>query len=298
MLFKICSSPECTLKALGASEFCALHEIRENKSRSEIEDVLSEFQEKKPTRIKHAYLVKAHLSGIHIEHCNFQYSNFFGCNFQNARFFKVGFDFSDLNECNFQHTILESCDFRRVENLRNVNWYQVILDGVRFPLIDKIGYKCNFDTPDNYQPYKALNVYQNLREIYKKQGQMSSAGEFYELEMDTRRKLAKGKDKLWLIVLWLVCGYGERPLNVVFCFLATILGFAGLYSVSHLEGPHGTIGFQPDEALYFSIVTFTSLGYGDIRPVGIAKLFAGCEAVSGLFLTSLFIFVFCRKMLR
>ena len=127
---------------------------------------------------------------------------------------------------------------------------------------------------------------------------MATAGIFYELEMDTRRHLATGREKIWLNVLWLMCGYGERPQNVVLCFLCTIFGFALLYSVSHLEGPDGTVGFQFHEALYFSIVTFTSLGYGDIRPVGIAKLFAGLEAVTGLFLTSLFIFVFCRKMLR
>ena len=36
------------------------------------------------------------------------------------------------------------------------------------------------------------------------------------------------------------------------------------------------------DALYFSVVTLTSLGYGDIRPDGIARLFAGIEVVLGL----------------
>ena len=116
--------------------------------------------------------------------------------------------------------------------------------------------------------------------------------------MHMRRHIDTGMEKLWMTLLWLICGYGERPLNVVICFLLTIFGFAGLYYMLHLEGPDGTIGHQFGEALYFSIVTFTSLGYGDIRPVGVAKLLAGLEAVSGLFLTSLFIFVFCRKMIN
>jgi hypothetical protein len=295
---KSCSSPECPLSAQENHEHCILHEVRDHKTKQEIEIALAEFASCKNRRIKHIYLAKANLKQIQIQYCNFQYSNLHGCDFQDSRFYKVGFDFSDVSECNFQHSILDSCDFRSVEDLRNVNWYHAIFNSVRFPPLKKLGYRCFYDNPDKYDPIKALNIYQNLRESYKVQGFMSAAGIFYELEMNMRRNIATGKDKLWLTVLWLMCGYGERPLNVVFCFLLTISGFAGLYSISHLEGPNGSIENQFDEALYFSIVTFTSLGYGDIRPVGIAKLFAGCEAVTGLFLTSLFIFVFCRKMLR
>lgn len=36
------------------------------------------------------------------------------------------------------------------------------------------------------------------------------------------------------------------------------------------------------DALYFSLVTISSLGYGDIRPVGAARLFAGAEVALGL----------------
>ena len=41
-----------------------------------------------------------------------------------------------------------------------------------------------------------------------------------------------------------------------------------------------------------------TLGYGDIRPQGLAKLVGGSEALVGLFTVSLFIFVFCRRMVR
>lgn len=45
-------------------------------------------------------------------------------------------------------------------------------------------------------------------------------------------------------------------------------------------GESATIG--PGDALYFSVVTLTSLGYGDIRPAGIARVLAGAEVVLGL----------------
>jgi hypothetical protein len=41
--------------------------------------------------------------------------------------------------------------------------------------------------------------------------------------------------------------------------------------------------------LYFSLVTFTTLGYGDILPVGFGRLMASATAISGLLLAALFI---------
>ena len=38
----------------------------------------------------------------------------------------------------------------------------------------------------------------------------------------------------------------------------------------------------PTEVLYFSLVTYTLLGYGDIAPLGPARLLAGVESLIGL----------------
>ena len=44
--------------------------------------------------------------------------------------------------------------------------------------------------------------------------------------------------------------------------------------------------FNFGDAIYFSIVTFTSLGYGDYTPIGIGKLFASLSVLSGLMLVA------------
>ena len=43
---------------------------------------------------------------------------------------------------------------------------------------------------------------------------------------------------------------------------------------------------EPDAEtiIYFSFSTYTSLGYGDIVPVGDARILAGVEAITGLVL--------------
>lgn len=55
-----------------------------------------------------------------------------------------------------------------------------------------------------------------------------------------------------------VFGYGEKPLRVIVTMVLTILAYAMFYG--HF-GALSEAGFS--SALYFSIVTFTTLGYGD-----------------------------------
>jgi hypothetical protein len=67
---------------------------------------------------------------------------------------------------------------------------------------------------------------------------------------------------------------------------AVVLLFALIFNwlTANGAGLTGTggenIGFA--QSLYFSVVTFTSLGYGDIVPTGWARLFACCEVILGL----------------
>ena len=78
-------------------------------------------------------------------------------------------------------------------------------------------------------------------------------------------------------------------------FVVLIFCYAGLYVA--VGGPtEETNNFL--EASYFSVVTFTTLGYGDISPTGWSRLLACTEALVGVFMNSLFIFVFCRKMIQ
>ncbi len=59
--------------------------------------------------------------------------------------------------------------------------------------------------------------------------------------------------------------------------------------VKCLENAHGVLDY-----LYFSYVTFTTLGYGDIQPVGVCRAVSATEAISGYLLLGVLVATFSR----
>ena len=56
--------------------------------------------------------------------------------------------------------------------------------------------------------------------------------------------------------------------------------------------------FNYIQCLYFSVVTFTTLGYGDYVPIGVSRVASALEAFTGSFTIALFVVVFVRKLTR
>lgn len=104
-----------------------------------------------------------------------------------------------------------------------------------------------------------------------------------------------------LIGRWLF-GYGERLRGIVITALAVLLLCSCIYWIGGIAGVDGngapTTVHRFWASLYFSIVTFTTLGYGDLKPVEGLRLVAGAEALTGAALMALFIVALARKFTR
>ena len=102
------------------------------------------------------------------------------------------------------------------------------------------------------------------------------------------------------ILNWLVWGYGERPFRTFFAGLFLILACAFFYAGFGLVWVNGAArGINFGESLYFSIVTYTTVGYGDYMPADfLTRVFAGGEALSGILLTPIFVVGLTRRYLR
>lgn len=83
-------------------------------------------------------------------------------------------------------------------------------------------------------------------------------------------------------------GYKRFPLNrYLFCYCVLIVVFGVLYWLigSGVKGVGGAI-----DAFYFSVVTASTLGYGDIVPVsGVAKFVAGIQVLVSVVLIGVFL---------
>lgn len=111
--------------------------------------------------------------------------------------------------------------------------------------------------------------------------------------------LAKGfvllGEWLGLWALQLLCGYGERPLRVLWWFLGVIIGFALVYFLFGGLQPHNLL-----YSFYYSLISSTALGYGDwvLEPHGWAKALGALQSGIGIFLMALFVATFTRWATR
>ena len=129
---------------------------------------------------------------------------------------------------------------------------------------------------------------------------------------------------LWSCFLNAIYGYGEKPERVIVSAIAIIIIFAFVFMNFGIDANpqldtipkcnilkelflgvrYGDLLIrlkdisweQLKNCLYFSTVTFTTLGYGDFRPLeGWSRIFAGTEAFIGALMMALFVYTFARR---
>lgn len=91
--------------------------------------------------------------------------------------------------------------------------------------------------------------------------------------------------------------YGALVAHIIEIWL-----FAAGYYLSVLQWGLGSFTGNPvqgfDDAVYFSFITYTSLGFGDVVPAGPARFLVGVEALLGLVLiawTASYLYVQMQK---
>jgi uncharacterized protein YjbI with pentapeptide repeats len=184
--------------------------------------------------------------------------------------------------------------------------------------------------------FHSIGQYEDESWAFKKEKDMerlSQSFPYYKATLKNENKkeslpilkwIQKGNFKKWMTSAFsnMIYGYGEKPWNVIKTAVAIILIFALSFSFIGLGNPeiielkgtaiHQNSGNMVDliskgllknnvirnfpDSLYFSTITFTTLGYGDFRPLeGLGRILAGSEAFLGAIMMALFVYTFARR---
>lgn len=244
------------------------------------------------------------LSGADLSRANLTGAHMFSIDLRGANLMKAGLSQANLNRARLEDTNLLGAELEGTR-MEQVDWGRHLYQE-----------KLASEARHQGRIAEAMDLFQEAEEIYRgltsemeRRGHFEQSGKFYHREKIMRRMQMRrwSQDWIWSKLVDLLCGYGEQVSRVILFALMVILGCGILYFFLGIKGPDGWTGYRsgaglPQNAgdfllsLYYSVVTFTTLGYGDFVPAGWSRGVAAIEAFIGAFSISLFVVVFVRKM--
>jgi hypothetical protein len=324
---------KCLHEAIDGKDVCYWHEDRTNKHPIEelktrdfknldLVEVNLQGADLRDANLQGAKLWGANLQGADLRDANFQGANLIDANFQGAELWGTDLQGADLRDANFQGAELWGTDLQEARlhkvNFDNSNLWEAKLDET---VMNEIHGDKEKETKKKLEDFEeASQIYRNLKNYFRNEGIYERSGHYYYREKVVEKKIYKQENKgkyLGSLLLDLLCGYGEKPGRIIYSALTVIIISAILYYGVGIEAyvieEHSfqvvkisySSQFTIHENLgnlvtcsYFSVVTFTTLGYGDFHPVGISRTIAMVEAFTGVFMLALFVLTMGRKMMR
>ncbi|AZV26544.1 hypothetical protein CT157_11150 [Pseudomonas syringae] len=225
---------------------------------------------------------KVHLSKVNfrnakISNCLFSESTCIKTNFTSATFVLVNFSRANLHQADFRNTEFYECDFyEALFTMANVESAK-FMGGGRNPFLKKeqrrnmCGASFNRAKFNNATYFDLFNISKNTDfRSSTFENSTFSCGLKQSLQYCNRRHnwidwyRDQGHLKSFLVrTFWLHSDYGRSARHVIYAFLIASIFFASIYFL--FPGLIKGLGtHEPVQSLYFSIVTMTTLGYGDM----------------------------------
>lgn len=242
-------------------------------------------------------------------------SRLYGIEFYNCNIFKAYFENTNISNLMVANCCSNNFYFNRVE-VENFEY-----------IPPKKEYHCNIDTT-----YKTISEnYKRLRMLFQSNGHQQEVSKAFYYERFYEMKYSWGETKflqsflsIWEInkeygisalknnfktlsksifdyISFSIWGFGERPKRIFTSTLFLIFFYSIIYKFSDITiklADNLVTNLDWVNSIYFSIVTFTTLGLGDITPLHSSdnyKLIVGSEALVGAFFMGLIVAGFANK---
>jgi len=252
-----------------------------------------------------AILSNIHFEGALLKNCSFQEGKIHDCFFEDADLIHTQFNGATLSSCNFQEA---DCTGINLHGAKLINCSFVdahIKDIITASTI--VDQKTNFGeelkSEKEGSHHFASIEYKQIKEMYKNSALHEISDHYHYKEMVAKRKITKRSNPMrWLNYIFgdLLTKYGTSFIRVFLASVVVVVFCAFLYTTFDSLLFHNTEVQEPNflSSLYFSIVTFTTLGYGDYHAVGAMRFVAASEAFIGTALTALFTVIVARHIIR
>lgn len=317
--YRFIDKAACPESAEENSGFCFWHDPNTDKSGKDIKGRLEE-KHNRGERLEGFQLKGADLDDIYLTR-----SNLFNVNFTRANLHRAHLFQSNLNQACLFKTNIDKANFKMC-SLRGAELLGAYLGGAELENIDfgdtlKIknegegdAFRKQGDKAKAREKYfEAEEIYRNIKTNFKNRGLSFEGGQYFYKEMVMKRKQlpALAFERVWSLMMDMASGYGEMPYKIIgfsvtfmtlwaliFSFLGILhssTGYIVRFSMNHTLYQNCIVFY---DVMYYSVVTFTTLGYGDFTPMGIGKMLAVMESFSGAFLIALFVITVYKRYME
>lgn len=248
-------------------------------------------------RLEHADLRKAHLEHAYLEEAHLEHAYLGRVHLEHARLWEAYLEHAYLGGANLEQASLRLAHLERadfiVADLRGVDLSNVNLDDTVFRVVKWRPSRRRLPSPDLYKGFdvRGIRYSDPLFDQFVRQS---------EFIRGCRETLPK-----WLFWIWKLtceCGRSFKRLLVV-CLLVILIFTHAYYWPAFYDRPivavhHSDVAFSPITELYFSVVTFSTLGFGDVTPCNATgQIVVMIEVLLGYVALGALISVFSVKIL-
>ncbi len=251
-------------------------------------------------------LSESNLIGANLTRCDFVGADLSSANLTRATLTHSTLSFADLRGACLVESVSRDTDFTGTL-LWKVNLWNADISGAAHIK------RKNFQDPSKPSDLErarlletdalvSLESYRSVKHYFNQKGLHEDAGwaAYRELTME-RKHFYKMKDSHYLpsLLMDILSGYTEKPNRVIISSIVMVLLFGLIYYLGAAVRPtldtHVPMGLW--ENIYFSFMTFTTVGFGDFVPQSFAwvRMLVCVEAFSGPFMAGLYIFTLTRR---